>query len=347
MRKGKTMKKTGLVILLGILLFNASCITVNMNEPEEESASAETTTEVTSEPVSTDEQQGKGSGEEEAVIVDATSAIQADIDMLVAGLDRSIATSVGDKIWEITGESYLALPNDSLPSGYPRVFDIAKGTLTLQFDTASQTVIWRNFENGVEIGMAVVPYTYSGNTYITAFERTETIDGAERNKYSIFFISDGKLYECEAIDGIDSSNYLAYAAVDKVTEAANTQDAIDTIVAGLDRDIANSVGNSVWLSNGNAVRALSNIDLPDGYPRYFEIEPNAVSYTFNTANQTLTLIQYENGQEVSRTTVPYEYSGNTYITAFKRSQNLCGETREMMSVFFIWHTAQFLESRLR
>ncbi len=257
------------------------------------------------------------------------------VEDMVAGLDRSFESSAQGKLWVVSGESVPVAVNGTLPAGYPRTFDITPGTMIYQFDDATDTLLLTTIdENGETTGSYVKHYDMLNSTYATAFKRTQVIDGAEREVMSAYFISDGVLYECELVDGVDASNYIAYA--NEGPSEYSPKALIDALAAGLDRNIEASLTGSRWQVNGTSFAAMPNSALPSGYPRFFEIKPGTMVYAFDTAKRQLTLTTYdENGAVASVSTQPYTLLSNTYISAFKRNQNIGGKTCEVMSMYFI------------
>ena len=266
-----------------------------------------------------------------------TGSVQDGIDKIVAGLNRDIMRSIGGKAWGSNGNTVAAMPDPELPNGYPRVFPNPEGAAVYTFDITTMTVTLTNYNDGLYEGEATVPFTLAGDTYIYAFERTQNIDGKSRNMRSVYFISDGILFECEQMDGRDASNYLAHEVVGTATQSnlQSGQAAIDALVAGLDRDIRNTITTQVWESNGSTVECMPNPALPSGYPRTHENKKGAAVYDFNTKTMMATLEYFENGVLIDETTVPFEFAGNTYINAFKRTITIGGVDYEAMSTYFI------------
>ena len=257
------------------------------------------------------------------------------VDTLVVGLDRNITQNIGNIRWESTGINVLANENSALPNGYPREIPVLAGNIVVEFNTQTMTVTQTHFENGIQTAQSQSAFTYSGNTYIEAYQRTQNIDGTDYDIKSVFFISDNILYECESINGIDSTNYIAYTNTGTASTPILVQTQIDQLVAGLDRDIMNGLKNVVWISSGTSVPALANSALPTGYPRTFDVGAEEIQYTFDIQTMTVTLTAYENGSIKSVTTKPFVKINNTYVSSFEEKITADGKQYDSNSIFFI------------
>ena len=269
------------------------------------------------------------------IAYDNAGSAAVTLDEMVAGLDRSFEVTAENYRWVVSGESVPVSVNGTLPGGYPRTFETTPGTMVYEFDSATSTLKLSAFdESGLPLGSYIKHYDMLNSTYATAFKRTQTISGAEYEVMSVYFISNGVLYECETVGGVDASNYLAYdnRGASQYSPVAE----IDNLVAGLNRDIETALSGSRWQVNGTSIPTLPDASLPAGYPRFFDIPAGTMVYAFDTANRTLTLTVYgEDGTVSDVTTQAYTKINNTYISAFKRTQTLDGAQREVMSVYFI------------
>ncbi len=70
---------------------------------------------------------------------------------------------------------------------------------------------WGSVQNGDIVNDFEGDYTSDPNGYyIYVQSSTLEVDGVEYQIGSMFFASDGKLYEVEMTDGMEASNYIEY-----------------------------------------------------------------------------------------------------------------------------------------
>ncbi|MEX1306988.1 MAG: zinc ribbon domain-containing protein [Eubacteriales bacterium] len=265
---------------------------------------------------------------EEKAGVDQT--ITPEQEALLTGVEPDIEAIVAGYRWEVSGDVVDAIPDSTLPSGYPRSFEPVQGSMVYTFNTSAKTLTIATYENGQMTNQVTENYTMEEPSTIYAFKRTQSIDGQDYEISSAYFVSNGILYECEVMDDSVCSNFIAYNNIGSSTLT------VEDIVAGLNRSFEATAETSLWVVSGESVPVAVNGTLPAGYPRTFETTFGTMVYEFDSATQTLKLSTYdEEGRFIGDYIKHYEMLNSTYASAFKRVQVIDGIEYEVMSVYFI------------
>ena len=129
----------------------------------------------------------------------------SELDAIVAaGFEPDIEGYLDQTWWASTGHEIANSYAQAVASGYPVTYDLEYGEVQYIFDAETQTVtaIYEDADGYLEEREWDYILDPEG-FYLYAFYRTVNIDGIDHEIKSVFFVSEGVLYELEVMDDLD------------------------------------------------------------------------------------------------------------------------------------------------